>query len=95
MANYGTAVAFVEVLYISSCSYHITSSPYFFIASTDMSNSVHHNPTFLLGFYSCHGTCLDTQQGNVVLYLILSFMQYDAELYGKLINIILGSASLI
>jgi hypothetical protein len=25
----------------------------------------------------------------------LSFMQYDAELYGKLINIILGSASLI
>jgi hypothetical protein len=73
MANNGTAVALIQVLYISSCSYHITSSPYLFIASTDMSNSVHHNPTFHLRFYSCHGTCLDALQENVVLYFSLSF----------------------
>jgi hypothetical protein len=56
---------------------------------------VHHNLTSLLGFYFCHGTCLDTKQGNVVLYFIMSFIHCDSEIYGKLINVsrILGSHS--
>jgi hypothetical protein len=56
---------------------------------------VYHNVSSLLGFYFCHGTCLDTEQGNVVLYFILSFIHCDAELYGKLTDVSSGSASLI
>lgn len=97
--NYGTGVTFVQLLHISSCSHHSTNIPYLFIAftetSSELSQSVYHNLTSLLGFHFCHGTCLDTEQGNSVLYFMLSFIHCDADLYGKLINVSSGSASLI